>query len=152
MPTLISLPEVASSLFFAWNVLSCWLVSFSPAVPCAPPYPFIKCFFFHDPVYFFSIKIFFFLIGTSLVVQCLRIHLPMWETWVQSLVQENSTCHRATKPMCHNYWAHALQQEKLSGMRNPQSATKSSLYSLQLEKAYMQHGKPSTAKNKYIYK
>ena len=39
----------------------------------------------------------------SLVVQWLRIHLPMKGTWVQFLVQEDSTCHRATKPVCHNY-------------------------------------------------
>ena len=30
-------------------------------------------------------------------------------TWVQSLVQENSTCLRETKPMHHNYWAQVLQ-------------------------------------------
>ena len=34
--------------------------------------------------------------GTSLV-QWLRIHLPVQGTQVQSLVQEDSTCHRATK-------------------------------------------------------
>ena len=35
--------------------------------------------------------------GTSLVVQRLRIHLPMQGMQVQSLVQEDSPCHRATK-------------------------------------------------------
>ena len=40
---------------------------------------------------------------TSLVAQSLRIHLPVQGTWVQSLVQEDPTCHGATKPMCHNY-------------------------------------------------
>ena len=39
----------------------------------------------------------------SLVAQWLRIHLPMQGTWVQSLVREDPTCHRATKPLCHNY-------------------------------------------------
>ena len=40
--------------------------------------------------------------------------LPCWlricqqGTWVQSLVQEVSTCCEVTKPMCHNYWAQAL--------------------------------------------
>ena len=29
--------------------------------------------------------------------------------WVLSLVREDPTCHGATKPMCHNYWACALQ-------------------------------------------
>ena len=41
--------------------------------------------------------------GTSLVVQWLRICLPMQGTWVRSLVQEDPTCRRAAKPMCHNY-------------------------------------------------
>ena len=40
---------------------------------------------------------------TSVVVQWLRIHLPMQGTWVQALVQEDPTCRGATKPMCHNY-------------------------------------------------
>ena len=38
----------------------------------------------------------------SLVVQWLRIHLPMQETWVQALLQEDPTCCRATKPVRHN--------------------------------------------------
>ena len=40
---------------------------------------------------------------TFLVVQWLRICLPMQGTQVQSLVREDSTCHRAIKPMYHNY-------------------------------------------------
>ena len=45
----------------------------------------------------------------SLVAQWLRIHLPMQGTWVQALVQEDPTCHGAAKPVCHNYWACALE-------------------------------------------
>ena len=41
--------------------------------------------------------------GTSLVVPWLRICLAMQETWVRSLVQEDSTCLRATKPLWHSY-------------------------------------------------
>ena len=41
--------------------------------------------------------------GASLVVQWLRIHLPMQGTRVRSLVQEDPTCRGATKPMRHNY-------------------------------------------------
>ena len=41
--------------------------------------------------------------GTSLVVQWLRIRLPMQGTWVRALVQEDPTCHGATKPVRHNY-------------------------------------------------
>ena len=40
---------------------------------------------------------------TSLVVQWLRIHLPMQGTRVRSLVQEAPTCRRATKSVHHNY-------------------------------------------------
>ena len=40
--------------------------------------------------------------GTSLSVQWLRLCLPMQRMWVQSLLQEDSTCHGATKPMRHN--------------------------------------------------
>ena len=47
--------------------------------------------------------------GTSLVVQWLRIHLPIQGTRVRSLVQEDPTCHRASKPVRHNYWARVLQ-------------------------------------------
>ena len=46
---------------------------------------------------------------TSLVLQWLTIHLPMQETWVLSLLQEDSTCCGAPKPMLHNYWAYALE-------------------------------------------
>ena len=39
----------------------------------------------------------------SLVAQWLRICLLMQGTRVQSLVQEDPTCHGATKPVHHNY-------------------------------------------------
>ena len=47
--------------------------------------------------------------GTPLVAQWLRIHLPMQGTWVRSLVWEEPTCHGATKPVHHNYWAGTLE-------------------------------------------
>ena len=40
-------------------------------------------------------------IGTSLVAQWIRLHLPMQGTWVRSLVWEDSMCCGATKPMHH---------------------------------------------------
>ena len=40
---------------------------------------------------------------TSLVVQWLRILLPMQGTQVRALVEEDPTCRGATKPMRHNY-------------------------------------------------
>ena len=47
----------------------------------------------------------FFLLSslTSLVVQWLRIRLPMQRTQVQSMVPEGPTCRGATKPTHHNY-------------------------------------------------
>ena len=45
----------------------------------------------------------------SLVEQWLRICLPIQGTQVQALVQEDPTCHGATKPVRHNYWARALE-------------------------------------------
>ena len=45
----------------------------------------------------------------SLVAWWWRVHLTMQETWVWSLIQEDPTCHRATKPVSHNYWACALE-------------------------------------------
>ena len=47
--------------------------------------------------------------GASLVAQWLRIRLPMQGTRVRALVGEDPTCHGATKPVHHNYWACALE-------------------------------------------
>ena len=38
-----------------------------------------------------------------------RVCLPMQRMWVPSLVWEDSTCQRATKPIGHNYRVHALE-------------------------------------------
>ena len=42
-------------------------------------------------------------IRASLVVQWLRICLPMQGTWVRALVWEDPTCRGATRPVSHNY-------------------------------------------------
>ena len=47
--------------------------------------------------------------GTSLVAQWSRVRLPMQGTRVRALVQEDTTCRGATKPVRHNYWACALE-------------------------------------------
>ena len=111
--------------------------------------------------------------GSSLVAQWLRIRLPMQGTQVRALAREEPTCRRVTKPMCHNYWAcalepgshnywaqcattteartprgHAAQQREATAMRSPCTATKSSSHSLQLEKARVQQRRPNAAKNK----
>ena len=41
--------------------------------------------------------------GASLVVQWLRICLPMQGTRVRALVWEDPTCRGATRPVSHNY-------------------------------------------------
>ena len=40
---------------------------------------------------------------TFLVAQWLRTYLPMQGTRVRPLVREDSTCHRAIKPVHHHY-------------------------------------------------
>ena len=47
--------------------------------------------------------------GASWVVQWLRIRLSMQGTRVWALVREDPTCHGATKPVHHNYWARVPQ-------------------------------------------
>ena len=45
----------------------------------------------------------------SLVAQWLRNHLLIQVTWIRALVWEDPTCHGATKPVHHKYWACALE-------------------------------------------
>ena len=47
--------------------------------------------------------------GISLVVQWLRIRLPLQGIQVLSLVRQDPACLRPTKPVCHSYWACALE-------------------------------------------
>ena len=109
----------------------------------------------------------------SLVAQWLRIHLPMQQTQVQALVQEDPRS-RSTWPGFHNYWACALEPgswsrracvlrllspcapgprfttREATAVRSPSNAMKSSSHSPQCEKP-TQQPRPSTAKSKYIY-
>ena len=48
------------------------------------------------------------------MAQWQRIYLPMQETGVWSLVREDSTYRRATKPVCYNYRACALEPTSCS--------------------------------------
>ena len=97
---------------------------------------------------------------TSLVVEWIRIQLPMQGTRFQFLFWEDSTYRDAAKPMHHDYWAcfrarqpqllkpfcpraHAPQQEK------PQ---KWEIFSLKLEKSLDSSKDPAELKiNKYNY-
>ena len=73
----------------------------------------------------------------------------MQGTWAQSPVQEDPTCHRTAKPLCHDYWAHALEPVLRHGEK-PELESKS--HSLQLEKVCVQQQRPHAAKNKQINK
>ena len=104
----------------------------------------------------------------SLVVQCLRILLPMQGTQgtqVLPLVWEDPTCCGATKPVHHNYLAWALEpvSHNYWSLRaySPSSATreattvrslcttmKGSSCLSQLEKALVQQQRPNATKNK----
>ena len=57
-------------------------------------------------------------VGTSLVVQWLRNHLPMQRTQVCFLVQEDPICHGATKPMRHHYWSPRALEPTLHNKRS----------------------------------
>ena len=93
-----------------------------------------------------------------MVVQGMGLHLPMQETWVQSLVWEDSTCCRATKLVCHNYWACVLQllkpdhlepvlHKKRSPCKEPMHHNEDSPCSLKLEKTLTKQQRPSTVKH-----
>ena len=45
--------------------------------------------------------------GASLVAPWSGILPPVQDAWVWSLIQEDRTCHRATEPVHHSYWAWA---------------------------------------------
>ena len=93
-------------------------------------------------------------VGASLVAQWLRIRLPMQGTRIRALVWEDPTCHGATKPVRHNYWACAsgacALQREAAIVRGPRTAMKSGPHLPQLEKALAQKRRPNTAKNKLI--
>ena len=74
----------------------------------------------------------------------------MQGTWVQSLIREDPTCYGATKPVHHNYWACALQQEKLPQLEAHPLELESSPHLLKLEKACVQQQDPGWPKNKLI--
>ena len=67
---------------------------------------------------------FFFFLRVSLVVQWLRVHLPLQGSWVRSLVQEDPTCYGSTKPwsleaMPHNKRSHCNEKPAPHKQRVP---------------------------------
>ena len=75
-------------------------------------------------LYFWKTKVIFKVQGASLVIQWKpgpRISLAMYRAPVRSLVQEDSTCHGATKPMRHNYWSPCALEIGLHNKRSHHS-------------------------------
>ena len=70
----------------------------------------------------------------------------MQGTQAPSLVQEDPTCCRATKPVLHNYWARRPESLRSAAREAHSPQRKSSPRSLQLEKAHVQQQRPSAAK------
>ena len=105
------------------------------------------------------------IIQASLVAHQWRIHLPVQETPVESLVWEDPTCCRATKSTHHSYWAYAPQLLKLTcpRVRAPQQEKspqweasepqlKSSPCSPQLQKSLCSSEDPAQPKIKKYFK
>ena len=99
--------------------------------------------------------------STRMVFKKINAHLIMQETQVLSLIREDSTCHRATRPVCHDHWthvlqllksghprAHALQWEKPQQREAREPQLEISPCSLQLEKSPRSTQNP--AQPKYI--
>ena len=61
--------------------------------------------------------------GASLVVQWLRSYLTVQGTQAQSLIQEDSTLHGATKPEHQNYWATTTEPVHLDSVSHKRSQT-----------------------------
>lgn len=82
---------------------------------------------------------------TSLVAQWIKVCQPMQGTWVQSLIQEELTCHGAAEPVHQHYWS--------PWAWSPRSATRGSLHLSQLQKARLQQEAPVQSKiNKNVLK
>ena len=77
-----------------------------------------------------------------------KIHLSKQGSWVQSPVQEDSPCFRATKSKNHDYRACALHREKPRQWEAQSLQVESSSHLPQLEKTWAHQWRPSVAKNK----
>ena len=99
--------------------------------------------------------------GNSLVVQWLRICLPVQGTQIQSLVCKDSTRCGQTKPLHHNYWARVPATEPMRPTAwTPQDKPpqweahtphlESSLHFSQLEKVHLQQQRLKAAKNTFL--
>ena len=106
---------------------------------------------------------------TPLVVQWLKIGLPMQESWVQSLVQEDPTCPTAAKPVYPDYWTYGPEpgshnyrsplcpracapNKRSRSSEKPKYQQESTFDFPELQKKPAQQQRYNTAKNKTIIK
>ena len=82
--------------------------------------------------------------GTSLVVQRVRIHLPMQGTQGPSLVQEDSTCCGATQSMLQSPRAETTEACAPRTCAPQEEESLQEDQALQLEKACISIGDPAT--------
>ena len=114
--------------YFKVNMLILyWYVASAPSVRRNPPEKSFTCWFI-QPAF----------IGTSRVVQWIRVHLPMQGTQVRSLVWEDPTCLKQLSPSTPTtepaLWSPCSAREA-STVKSPHTATGGSPRSLQPEKA-----------------
>ena len=93
------------------------------------------------------------LIWSDLMVQWIRIRPPSQGHGFDLWSWEDSTCPRATKSVCHNYWSPCAQSlcsatREATTVRCLYTTVKRSPRSLQPEKAHMQQQRSSATKNK----
>ena len=95
---------------------------------------------------------------TSLVIQWIRICLPVHGTWVQSLVQEDPSCQGATKPVHHATATEPVlkslcsETREATAMRSPCTPMRNSASSSRLEKANTQQDSAQTKINNSLKK
>ena len=125
---------VAGSEVSGWEDLSTWVkVQLVQTVPGAWNWP-------QDVNWRFGDFITSSRTWTSLLVQWIRIHQPMQDTQVRSLVWGESTGCGPTKPGHHNYWSPSaletvLDSKRSTTARSPCTATKRSPRLPHLEKS-----------------
>lgn len=67
------------------------------------------------------------MLRTSLGVQCLGAHLPMWRPWLWSLVRKDPTYYGATKPKDPHSWTRAPEPVLCTKRAVPAPSTRESL-------------------------
>ena len=87
---------------------------------------------------------------TSLVIQWIKLQVPVQGTQVPSLVWEDPTCLGATQPVCQSYWAlgcnYWAHEPRATCLATREATALRSLSLPQLEKAQVQQWRPSAAK------